>query len=83
VTRNTRGMRVLPNIVGVFVFLFGCAWALAGVGYIPETSMSGSYIWGGVGVVAALCGAVILASVNRARFRLWRFKRGADSQSGR
>jgi uncharacterized membrane protein HdeD (DUF308 family) len=67
-------MRVLPNIVDVFVFLFGCAWALAGLGYVRETSMSGSYVWTGVGIVAALFGAVILASVNRARFRLRRVK---------
>jgi uncharacterized membrane protein HdeD (DUF308 family) len=68
-------MRVLPNIIGVFVFFFGCAWVLAGIGYVRETSMSGSYIWTGVGIVAALFGAVILASVNRARFHLWRAKR--------
>jgi hypothetical protein len=72
--RNSRGNRILPNIVALLLFLFGCAWTLAGVGYIPETSMSGSYIWAGVGVVAALCGAVILVSVNRARFRMRRFK---------
>jgi uncharacterized membrane protein HdeD (DUF308 family) len=78
VTRNTRGMRVLPNIVGVFVFLFGCAWALAGLGYVRETSMSGSYIWAGIGIVAALFGAVILASVNRARFRLRRVRRSVS-----
>jgi uncharacterized membrane protein HdeD (DUF308 family) len=70
-------MRVLPNIAGLFVFLFGSAWILAGLGYIRETSMSGSYIWAGVGVVAALFGAVILASVNRARLRLRRVKRSA------
>ena len=72
--RNSRGNRILPNIVGLLLFLFGCAWALAGLGYIRETSMSGSYIWAGVGVLAALCGGVILVSVNRARFRLWWFK---------
>jgi uncharacterized membrane protein HdeD (DUF308 family) len=72
-------MRVLPNIVGLFVFLFGCAWILAGLGYLRETSMSGSYIWAAVGVVAALFGAVILASVNRARFRLGRIKRSASA----
>jgi uncharacterized membrane protein HdeD (DUF308 family) len=71
-------MRLLPNIVGVFVFLFGCAWVLAGLGYLRETSMSGSYIWTGAGIVAALFGAVILASVNRARFRLRRVKGSAS-----
>jgi uncharacterized membrane protein HdeD (DUF308 family) len=74
VTRNTRGVRVLPNIVGLFVFLFGCAWAFAGFGYIRETSMSGSYLWAVIGIIAAASGAVILASVNRPRFRQWRFK---------
>jgi hypothetical protein len=72
--RNSKSNRVLPNIVALFLFLFGCAWALAGVGYIPETSVSGSYIWAGVGVVAALSGALIFVSVNRARFRIWRFR---------
>jgi hypothetical protein len=75
VTRNTSGMRLLPNVVGVFLLLFGGAWALAGLGYIRETSISGSYIWAGIGVVVASSGGLILASVNRARSRLWRVKR--------
>jgi hypothetical protein len=74
VTRSSAGIRILPNIVGVFLCLFGCAWALAGLGYIRETDMSGSSIWASIGILLALAGAVILVSVNRARMRLWRFK---------
>jgi hypothetical protein len=79
VTRIRSGMRLLPNVVGIFLFVFGGAWALAGLGYIRETSMSGSYIWAGVGFVVASAGGLILASVNRARFRLWRVKRPVES----
>jgi len=75
VTQNTSGMRLLPNVIGVFLLIVGCAWALAGIGYIRQTAMSGSHLSGVFGLVAALAGVVILASVNRARIRLWRFKR--------
>jgi len=76
VTRNSAGMRLLPNIIGVFLITVGGAWALAGLGYIRETPMSESYIWTGLGMLAILSGAVIIVSVIRARIRLWRFKKG-------
>lgn len=53
-TQNTSGMRLLPNVIGVFLLIVGCAWALAGFGYIRETAMSGSHLSGGFGLVAAL-----------------------------
>jgi hypothetical protein len=39
-------MRLLPNVIGVFLVIVGCAWALAGFGYIRETAMSGSHLSG-------------------------------------
>jgi hypothetical protein len=71
------GMRILPNVVGILALLFGCAWALAGFNYIRETSMSDSNVWAAIGLIVAMSGAMILASFNRSRFRLWRLKRSA------
>ena len=75
-TRNSAGMRLLPNIIGASLITVGGAWDLAGLGYIRNTSISESYIWDGLGMLAILSGAVIIVSVNRARIRLWRFKKG-------
>jgi len=36
VTQNTSGMRLLPNVIGVFLVIVGCAWALAGFGYMKR-----------------------------------------------
>jgi hypothetical protein len=69
-------MRILPNIVGLFLLVVGSAWAFAGTGYLRDAAMTGSYIWTAFGLLAAIFGLVILVSINRARFRLWRFKRG-------
>ena len=74
-TQNTSGMRFLPNVIGTFLVIVGCAWVLAGLGYIGETAMSGSSLSAVFGAGAALAGAAVLASTNRARLRLWRFKR--------
>jgi hypothetical protein len=71
-------MRLLPNVVGVLLLIAGCAWSLAGLGYISDTSMSDSYLWTGFGFVAALAGWVLLVSANRARFRLSQIKRVAS-----
>ena len=66
VRRNTSGMRLLPNTIRLFLLVVGSAWALAGLGYIRDTAMSGSYLWTGCGILAAFSGVVIHQHQSRA-----------------
>jgi hypothetical protein len=54
-------MRIVLNIVGVLLVLFGSIWVLQGVNVLPGSMMSGQMRWavrGGILVVAGIAGLV-------------------------
>lgn len=60
-------MRVVSNIVGVVLVLFGCIWFLQGVNVLPGSFMTGQIRWAVYGAIAAIAGIALLLRANRRR----------------
>ena len=53
-------MRWVMIVVGVLLALIGAVWSLQGVGVLQGSVMTGSSFWATVGVLALICGLVLL-----------------------
>ena len=62
-------MRIVLNILGVFMVLSGCIWFLQGINVLPGSFMTGQIRWAIYGGIAAIAGAALLLRANRRRAR--------------
>jgi hypothetical protein len=60
-------MRIVSNIVGVVLVLFGCIWFLQGINVLPGSFMTGQIRWAVYGAIAAIAGIALLLRANRRR----------------
>jgi len=60
-------MRVVLNVVGVFLILIGVIWFLQGINILLGSPMSGQLQWSVWGILAAVIGVSLLIYANRRR----------------
>jgi hypothetical protein len=60
-------VRIVSNIAGVVLVLFGCIWFLQGVNVLPGSFMTGQIRWAVYGAIAAIAGIALLLRANRRR----------------
>ena len=60
-------MRIVLNIVGVLLVLFGSIWVLQGVNVLPGSMMSGQMRWAVRGGILVVAGIAALLWANRKR----------------
>jgi uncharacterized membrane protein HdeD (DUF308 family) len=60
-------MRIVSNIAGVVLVVFGCIWFLQGVNVLPGSFMTGQIRWAVYGAIAAIAGIALLLRANRRR----------------
>jgi hypothetical protein len=60
-------MRIVLNIVGAVLVLFGGVWVLQGVNVLPGSFMSGQMRWAVRGGIAVIAGFALLLWANRKR----------------
>jgi hypothetical protein len=60
-------MKIVLNIIGVLMVLFGCIWFLQGINVLPGSFMTGQIQWAVIGGIAAAVGVVVLVRTNRRR----------------
>jgi hypothetical protein len=60
-------MRIVLNIVGAALVLFGGVWVLQGVNVLPGSFMSGQMRWAVRGGIAVIAGFALLLWANRNR----------------
>jgi uncharacterized membrane protein YeaQ/YmgE (transglycosylase-associated protein family) len=58
-------VRIVLNIVGLILALFGIVWILQGLGILPGSFMTGHIRWAVVGAVVLVVAIAILVSANR------------------
>jgi hypothetical protein len=60
-------MRIVSNIVGIVLVLFGGIWFLQGVNVLPGSFMTGQIRWAVYGALAVIAGIALLLRTNRRR----------------
>ena len=60
-------MRIILNIVGVLLVLFGGIWFLQGVNILPGSFMTGQIRWAVYGGIAVIVGLGMLLKANQRR----------------
>jgi hypothetical protein len=65
--RVAKNMKIVLNICGVLMILFGCIWFLQGINVLPGSFMTGQIRWAVYGGIAAAAGIVVLVRTNRRR----------------
>jgi hypothetical protein len=58
-------MRIVLQIVGVVLVIFGCIWFLQGVNVLPGSFMTGQIQWAVYGGVAVLVGIALLFAAKK------------------
>jgi hypothetical protein len=58
-------MRIVLNIVGAVLVLFGCVWFLQGINVLPGSFMTGQIKWAVYGGIAFVAGVVVFIWANR------------------
>ena len=58
-------MRIILNIVGVFMMLMGTIWFLQGINILPGSFMTGQIRWAVYGSVTALVGLALVVAGRR------------------
>ena len=58
-------MKILLNIVGAVLSLFGAIWFLQGINVLPGSFMTGQIEWAVYGGIAVVAGLYLLRRVNR------------------
>jgi hypothetical protein len=51
--RRAKNMKIVFNIVGVLMVLFGCIWFLQGINVLPGSFMTGQIRWAVIGGISA------------------------------
>jgi hypothetical protein len=60
-------VRIVLNIVGLILALFGAVWILQGLNVLPGSFMTGQIKWAIVGTFVLVVAILILVSANRNR----------------
>jgi hypothetical protein len=60
-------MRIVLNILGVILVLFGTIWFLQGINVLPGSFMTGQIRWAVYGGIAFVAGVVLLLTARRRR----------------
>jgi hypothetical protein len=60
-------MRIVLNIVGVVLLLFGSIWFLQGINVLPGSFMTGQIQWAVYGGIAVIVGIILLLRARRRR----------------
>jgi hypothetical protein len=60
-------MKIILNILGAFLVLFGAIWFLQGINVLPGSFMTGQIRWAIYGGIAVIAGIVLLFVANRRR----------------
>jgi hypothetical protein len=58
-------MRIILNIVGAVLMLFGAIWFLQGINVLPGSFMTGQIRWAVYGGIAVAAGVALLFAANR------------------
>ena len=58
-------MRIVLNIIGVILALFGTLWILQGLNILTQGFMAGHIKWTVIGAVVLVIAIVILVTTNR------------------
>ena len=58
-------MKIVLNVVGVLLILFGVIWFFQGIGVLPGSFMSGQIRWAVNGGIAAAAGVIVLVFTRR------------------
>jgi hypothetical protein len=58
-------VRIVLNVVGLILALFGILWILQGLNLLPGSFMTGHIKWAIVGLLVLLVAVWILVSANR------------------
>jgi hypothetical protein len=62
-------MKIVLNILGGLMVLFGVIWFLQGIDILPGSFMTGQIRWAVYGGIMMILGAAVLASANRRKWR--------------
>ncbi len=60
-------MRIVRNVLGALMVLFGAIWFLQGINVLPGSFMTGDIRWAFYGGVAMSVGVILLVTTNRRR----------------
>lgn len=58
-------MKIVLNIVGALLVLFGTIWFLQGINVLPGSFMTGEIKWAIYGGIAFVAGVIVLIWANR------------------
>jgi hypothetical protein len=58
-------VRIVLNIIGVILALFGTLWILQGLNILTQGFMAGNIKWTIIGTIVLLVGIAILVTTNR------------------
>ena len=58
-------MRIVLNVIGVILALFGIVWILQGLNIVADNEMSGNIRWTIIGAIVLLFAIPIFLSANR------------------
>jgi hypothetical protein len=57
--------KLMLNILGMFMVVFGAIWFLQGMSVLPGSFMSGQIRWAFYGGIAMMAGLAVLLNANR------------------
>jgi hypothetical protein len=60
-------MRIVLNVLGALLVLFGGVWFFQGINVLPGSFMTGQIRWAVYGGIAVVAGIVVLVVANRRR----------------
>jgi len=60
-------MKIVLNILGGLMVLFGAIWFLQGINVLPGSFMTGDIHWAFYGGIAIILGVALLLKANRRR----------------
>jgi hypothetical protein len=60
-------MKIILNILGAFLVLFGAIWFLQGINVLPGSFLTGQIRWAIYGGIALIAGIALLFVANRRR----------------
>ncbi len=60
-------MKIVLNILGVLLVVFGAIWFLQGINILPGSFMTGQIRWAVYGGIAMVVGVALLLFANRRR----------------
>jgi hypothetical protein len=60
-------MRIVLNVIGVLLAVFGCVWFLQGINLLPGSFMTGQIRWAVYGGIAVVVGVILLMTAARKR----------------